>query len=97
MKSTLFLISAFFLFSLTPGLCFAQNKVVVIPLMETKEVCAIPTVTTATGRVWMDRNLGSPKVAQAPLDYAAFGWLYQWGRLPDGHEGVAHRYYHIHP
>jgi len=46
----------------------------------------IPTVTSANGRVWMDRNLGAVRVAQSVDDYQAYGWLYQWGRLADGHE-----------
>lgn len=46
----------------------------------------IPTVTTATGRVWMDRNLGASRVATSLTDAQAFGDLYQWGRLTDGHQ-----------
>ena len=40
----------------------------------------------ATGRVWMDRNLGASQVATSASDDAAFGSLYQWGRGSDGHE-----------
>lgn len=47
--------------------------------------CRINTVTSA-GQVWMDRNLGAFRVATSPTDSAAFGDLYQWGRLSDGHE-----------
>lgn len=46
----------------------------------------VPTVTTATGRVWMDRNLGASRVATSSDDAAAFGDLYQWGRPADGHQ-----------
>ena len=46
----------------------------------------IPTVTTATSRVWMDRNLGASQVATSSDDILAYGDLYQWGRLTDGHE-----------
>ncbi len=46
----------------------------------------IPTVTSATGKVWMDRNLGASRVAQSYNDAEAYGDLYQWGRLKDGHE-----------
>ncbi|MCI5159795.1 MAG: hypothetical protein D3906_15480, partial [Candidatus Electrothrix sp. AUS1_2] len=46
----------------------------------------VPTVTTATGRVWMDRNLVASRVAQSIDDAEAFGGLYQWGRATDGHE-----------
>jgi uncharacterized protein (TIGR02145 family) len=44
------------------------------------------TVTSATGRVWMDRNLGASRVATSVDDAAAYGDLYQWGRGTDGHE-----------
>jgi uncharacterized protein (TIGR02145 family) len=40
----------------------------------------------ATGRIWMDRNLGASRVATAKDDSLAFGGLYQWGRPTDGHE-----------
>ena len=46
----------------------------------------IPTVTSATGQIWMDRNLGASQVATSLSDTAAYGDLYQWGRLADGHE-----------
>ncbi|MCI5143831.1 MAG: hypothetical protein D3909_19335, partial [Candidatus Electrothrix sp. ATG1] len=50
----------------------------------------VPTVTSATGRVWMDRNLGAGRVAQSVDDELAYGDLYQWGRGTDGHEKRAH-------
>lgn len=37
-------------------------------------------------RIWMDRNLGAFRVAVSSTDPEAFGDLYQWGRLADGHE-----------
>jgi len=43
------------------------------------------TVASA-GRCWLDRNLGAARVATAANDASAFGDLYQWGRLADGHE-----------
>ena len=46
----------------------------------------VPTVTSSTGRVWMDRNLGASRVATSLTDSEAYGDLYQWGRLTDGHE-----------
>lgn len=39
-----------------------------------------------TGRTWLDRNLGATEVAQTSSWTAAQGWLYQWGRLTDGHQ-----------
>jgi len=39
-----------------------------------------------TGRVWMDRNLGASRAATSLNDEEAYGDLYQWGRLSDGHQ-----------
>jgi hypothetical protein len=44
------------------------------------------TVTSLTGKEWMDRNLGASQVATSSIDASAYGDLYQWGRLTDGHE-----------
>lgn len=44
------------------------------------------TVCSAGGQVWMDRNLGASRVATSMTDAEAYGDLYQWGRLADGHE-----------
>jgi len=43
-------------------------------------------VTSLTGRIWMDRNLGASQVATNSVDAASYGDLYQWGRLKDGHQ-----------
>jgi uncharacterized protein (TIGR02145 family) len=43
-------------------------------------------VTSATGRVWMDRNLGASRVANAFNDSEAYGDLFQWGRYADLHQ-----------
>ena len=40
----------------------------------------------ATGKVWMDRNLGASQAATSSTDVAAYGDLYQWGRRSDGHQ-----------
>jgi hypothetical protein len=47
------------------------------------------TITSPTGKVWMDRNLGATRVAQDSTDHFAYGHLYQWGRGPDGHQVVS--------
>jgi uncharacterized protein (TIGR02145 family) len=47
---------------------------------------AIPTITSRTGKVWMDRNLGATQVAKSATDTASYGGYYQWGRKADGHE-----------
>ncbi|GAA3614908.1 FISUMP domain-containing protein [Flavivirga amylovorans] len=43
-------------------------------------------VTTLTGRVWMDRNLGATQAATSSSDADSYGDIYQWGRGKDGHE-----------
>jgi uncharacterized protein (TIGR02145 family) len=53
--------------------------------------CHLPTVIVtvtnpATGKTWMDRNLGAHRAALSPTDSLAFGDLYQWGRGADGHQ-----------
>jgi len=40
----------------------------------------------ATGRCWLDRNLGASQVATAFNDANAYGDLFQWGREADGHQ-----------
>ena len=52
----------------------------------TTTALAVGTVTSATGKVWMDRNLGAGRVATSSTDAEAYGDLYQWGRGTDGHE-----------
>jgi len=44
------------------------------------------TVTTATGRVWLDRNLGASRVATSSTDTQGYGDYFQWGRPADGHQ-----------
>jgi uncharacterized protein (TIGR02145 family) len=46
----------------------------------------IYTVTTSTGRIWMDRNLGATRVPTSQIDAQGYGDLYQWGRGKDGHQ-----------
>ncbi len=48
---------------------------------------AIVDVTNpATGKTWMDRNLGASRAATSSADPQAYGDLYQWGRFADGHQ-----------
>jgi uncharacterized protein (TIGR02145 family) len=48
---------------------------------------AIVEVTNpTTGKVWMDRNLGSSQAGTSSTDINAIGDLYQWGRRSDGHQ-----------
>lgn len=44
------------------------------------------TVEGANGTCWLDRNLGANRVALAHDDSEAYGELFQWGRLDDGHQ-----------
>jgi uncharacterized protein (TIGR02145 family) len=44
------------------------------------------TVTSSTGKIWLDRNLGASQVATSSADNLAYGDLYQWGRGADGHQ-----------
>lgn len=46
----------------------------------------VVTVTSPTGKVWMDRNLGASRAANSVTDSLAYGELYQWGRRSDGHQ-----------
>jgi uncharacterized protein (TIGR02145 family) len=43
-------------------------------------------VTSKTGRIWMDRNLGASEAAKSSFQPSSFGYLYQWGRSSDGHQ-----------
>ncbi|MCB4747975.1 MAG: pre-peptidase C-terminal domain-containing protein, partial [Sulfurovum sp.] len=43
-------------------------------------------VTSKTGRIWLDRNLGASQVATSPSDEASYGDYFQWGRPADGHQ-----------
>ena len=49
----------------------------------------VPFVTSAAGRIWMDRNLGATQVATSSTDAASYGDLYQWGRAADEHQIAA--------
>jgi hypothetical protein len=46
----------------------------------------VEVLNPATGKTWMDRNLGASRAATSSIDSAAYGDLYQWGRRADGHQ-----------
>ncbi len=46
----------------------------------------VDVTNPATGKTWMDRNLGASRVATSSTDEQAYGDLYQWGRAADGHQ-----------
>jgi uncharacterized protein (TIGR02145 family) len=50
------------------------------------QAAIVPVTSPATGKTWMDRNLGASKVATSSTDTGSFGDLYQWGRRADGHQ-----------
>ncbi|MCD4746392.1 MAG: fibrobacter succinogenes major paralogous domain-containing protein [Bacteroidales bacterium] len=50
------------------------------------ELASDEVFNPTTGEIWKDRNLGASQVATSSTDAAAYGDLYQWGRLSDGHE-----------
>jgi hypothetical protein len=47
-----------------------------------------PSVTSLTGRVWMETNLGATRVPTKSNDVNGYGAYYQWGRRTDGHQLV---------
>lgn len=61
---------------ITTTTCFCGDVVTTI----------VDVFNPATGKTWMDRNLGASQVATSSTDAAAYGDLYQWGRCSDGHE-----------
>ena len=50
------------------------------------QTTVIDVTNPATGRTWMDRNLGASCAATSSKDSLAYGDLYQWGRAADGHQ-----------
>lgn len=50
---------------------------------------AVIPISSSTGKIWMDRNLGASRAAIAVNDYQAYGGLYQWGRGNDGHASMS--------
>lgn len=50
------------------------------------QTCTEPDEVLSAGKCWKDRNLGASRVATSSTDTLAYGDLYQWGRLGDGHQ-----------
>ncbi len=50
------------------------------------ETEVVEVFNPATGRTWMDRNLGASRAATSSTDSQSYGDLYQWGRPADGHQ-----------
>ena len=43
-------------------------------------------LSEATGKAWLDRNLGASRTCKTLKDASCYGNLYQWGRGNDGHQ-----------
>lgn len=52
------------------------------------QITTVVPVTSITGRVWMDRNLGASKVLNYSDWSGSVGGQYQWGRGNDGHASI---------
>jgi uncharacterized protein (TIGR02145 family) len=48
----------------------------------------VDVTNPATGKTWMDRNLGANRAATSSTDDESYGSIYQWGRFADGHQCV---------
>jgi uncharacterized protein (TIGR02145 family) len=46
----------------------------------------VDVTNPATGKTWMDRNLGAIQAGTSFNDPDSYGDLYQWGRMADGHQ-----------
>jgi hypothetical protein len=71
-----------------PGLSEANNSPPPAngSCLSARDTTVVVTVTSTTGQVWMDRNLGADRVALSSVDSLSLGDLYQWGRSSDGHQ-----------
>lgn len=65
-------------FNRTIGNASRNGKGVGSVKIELKPAATVPVVTSATGEVWMDRNLGASRAATSSTDTNAYGNLYQW-------------------
>ncbi len=60
-----------------PNICNPSNPTIIVPV-----------TNPATGKTWMDRNLGANRAATSSTDTESYGSLFQWGRGADGHQCV---------
>ena len=82
--------------SATVTVTSSSGKVITFPVTITAPVTTIThngvsygeVISPATGRVWLDRNLGAKEVCSSYDDVDCRGDYYQWGRNTDGHEKV---------
>jgi uncharacterized protein (TIGR02145 family) len=65
--------------------CPADTKITSVTFTYKGASVTYGTVVSS-GKCWLDRNLGASQVATAYNDSLAYGDLFQWGRLSDGHQ-----------
>lgn len=63
-------------------------KAPVSAICDGSQPTTVVPITSSTGKIWMDRNLGASQAGTSSTDYAAYGCLYQWGRGNDGHASI---------
>lgn len=73
----------------------ASNAYDIYPAIDSKTIDASATavveITSSTGRIWMDRNLGANSTPGSGIDQrVTYGNHYQWGRGNDGHEKIVY-------
>ena len=68
----------------TPPPAYPSNYVHCLPAGDTTDIVAV--ISSTTGEIWMDRNLGASQVADSSSDANSYGDLFQWGRFADGHQ-----------
>jgi hypothetical protein len=79
--------STSFVYNITPNLTCIR-PVAIDAICNGPVTTTVVDITSSTGKIWMDRNLGASRVANSELDYSAYGCLYQWGRGNDGHASI---------
>ncbi|MBW8323790.1 MAG: hypothetical protein K0M50_03405 [Prolixibacteraceae bacterium] len=68
--------------------CGLSVRCVKDPVLGPDGTTEVLNLTSTSGRVWMDRNLGAARAATGSTDYLAYGSLFQWVRAADGHEKI---------
>jgi hypothetical protein len=53
-----------------------------------KPTAVVDVTNPTTGATWMDRNIGANRAAISTADQESWGFMFQWGRGPDGHQCV---------
>jgi hypothetical protein len=81
-----------FVLSTTPNCTFSRGTVAAIvginAICDGTAPTAVVSITSTTGKIWMDRNLGASRAGTSATDYQGYGCMYQWGRGNDGHASM---------